>query len=122
MLQRLERCCLEDPEWFVRAEAVGAIGARALAGSDREASRRTLSLALSDADRAVALAACEALAETEDVMAIPALMNLLERVERGSSGDVKLLRAAELALRRLSGQPDLSGADAWRRWWRENRP
>jgi hypothetical protein len=81
-----------------------------------------LSLALSDGDRAVVLAACKALAETEDVGAVPALMNLLERLERGDSGDVTVLRAAEAALRRISGRADLNGAQAWRQWWRENRP
>jgi len=122
VLERLGRCALEDPEWFVRAEAVGAIGARALVGSDHSRSRKVLSLALSDGDRAVVLAACKALAETEDVGAVPALMNLLERLERGDSGDVTVLRAAEAALRRISGRADLNGAQAWRQWWRENRP
>jgi hypothetical protein len=122
LLELLGRSALDDPEWFVRAEAVGAIGARALAGSDHSRSRKVLSLALADEDRAVVLAACTALSATRDVGAVPALMNLLERLERGTSGDVTVLRAAEAALRRISGQESLSGAEAWRRWWRENRP
>jgi HEAT repeats len=122
VLDLLEHAALEDSEWFVRAETASAIAARALIGADAERSRRILSRALSDGDRAVVLAACEGLGSTRDLDAVPALLNLLERMERGESGDLAQMRAAQAALVLITGQRDLQGASAWRGWWRENRP
>ncbi len=121
VLTGLERAALDDPEWYVRAEAVHAIANRALRGSDMARSRKALSRALVDEDRAVVLAACSGLAEAQDLAAVPALLNLLERQERGEQPDIAVNRAAEAAMAQISGQVGISGAPAWRAWWREKR-
>jgi hypothetical protein len=117
----LSRAALEDPEWFVRAQAVTAGGARALATGSLDRARPVLSRALADPDPAVVRAACEALALARDRRAVPALINLLERIDRGA-GDLPTLAAARRALGNLAGDAVQRSTAAWRDWWRENRP
>ncbi|MCB9914255.1 MAG: glycosyltransferase [Planctomycetes bacterium] len=122
VLARLEPLALADPEWHVRAQAVRALGARALAGSDLVVVRRVLSRALADDDRAVALEAARQLAASVDLGAVPALLNQLERRERAAEPELTVVRGLDEALARVTGVQGLHGARAWRAWWRENRP
>lgn len=117
----LERSVLEDGEWFVRAQAATSVGQRALATGGLQRARPLLSRALVDPDPAVVRAACGGLETSGDLRALPALINLHERLEKGA-GELATLRATRRALEVLSGASGLDSAAEWRAWWRENRP
>lgn len=117
----LSKVATSDPEWFVRAQAALAIGDRSLATGSLDRARAPLSQALSDSDEVVVKSACRALATNGDVRAVPAVINLLDRLER-SNTDLALMMAGQHCLTELTGVPGPNESGVWRAWWRENRP
>lgn len=120
--ERLASAAAADPEWFVRAQAVTSTGERALATGRLGSARPVLIRSLGDGDPAVVRAACEALGAGGDPLSVPALINLLERMERGEFSDLRTLEAVRAALGRLTGARDPVSVAEWRSWWLENRP
>ena len=115
----LERAVLEDPEWIVRAQAATAVGARAQLATNLTRPREILCRALRDEVPTVPRVALEALAETDDPAAIPAVIDFLEREQR-SGTNLATFRAAQACLLALSGEQTPRDAAAWRAWWREH--
>jgi len=118
--QALEGAVLGDEAWSVRAQAVLAVGERALATGALDRGRALLTRALSDEDPLVVRSALRALAASRDRRAFPAVLNLLERLERDGA-ELALLSAAQRCLGTLSGLGRPRSSADWRRWWAENR-
>jgi hypothetical protein len=117
--QHLTTAC-EDPTWFVRAQAVLTMADRSLARGRVDLALGPLSRALSDNDKRVLQAACEAVRRTRDRAAIPALINALQRLER-ERDDVASLRSMQRTLLVVSRTKEERRAEGWRDWWHENR-
>ncbi|MFT7670213.1 MAG: hypothetical protein ACI8X5_002921 [Planctomycetota bacterium] len=117
----LEEVADGDEEWFMRAQAQNTVGLRSLMTGRLDRARPILSKGLNDQDDSVVQATCQALRINRDVRTIPALINLLERVNR-AGGDPVLLLAGQSCLRSLTGVEQDLPPDRWRDWWRENRP
>ena len=115
----LASCTTSDPEWIVRATAARALGERGARDRETRPSRLALQRALADRDPAVVAVSAQALGVLGDAEAIPALANLLERGT--GEGEIKIVRAAQAALMRLSGLPQLEVGRMrprdWRAWW-----
>jgi len=109
---------LGDADWMVRAESARALGRRAGRGRETRGARAVLEGALTDPDPAVAACAAEGLGALEDPLAVPALTGALERAVE--TGDLKLLSAAQKALRGVSGERSELDLAGWRRWWSEH--
>lgn len=109
-----------DEDWLVRkscAETMGYRGARHLRVDE---CRSALSRALSDEDIEVSKAAALALGRLNDVRAVPALLNFLERAHR--EADIISYESCQISLRALTGQKSSRTPREWRDWWRANRP
>lgn len=116
----LARRLAEDSEWLVRSVAATALGKRGARDRQTAVTRKALVFALIDEDEAVPRSAALALGTLQDPEAIPALIDYLDRMAR--TGDIVSLRAAQVSLRRLSGEPVAKDPRAWRAWWRDHRP
>ena len=115
---RLARHALDDPEWFVRAEAARTVGVRGNRARDTRPARGVLERVLADPDPVVAEYAAVGLRELDDPRAVPALAGALERaVERGEAG---VLREALSTLKSLTGEGRDLDPNGWRAWWREH--
>jgi hypothetical protein len=117
--ERLGKTVKSDTEWIVRAQAAQSLGRRGARHDHKGYCQAVLSRALSDADPAVVASACIGLAELSEPRAIPAIIDALERA--GASGELKVVRAAQDALRALSGVDRDQEPAEWSSWWR-NRP
>lgn len=117
----LEVAALTDAEWSVRAQAVETVGVRAALARELSRPRRILSLALADDDSKVVQTACAALGSTRDPRAVPAVINLLEKLER-EGRNVGTARAAQACLCALTAESREREVAEWRSWWRENHP
>ena len=111
---------LADSSWAVRAQTCLTLAARSLARGRVDLARGPLSRALADEERSVVQTACEALRRTRDRGAVPALINLLERLER-ESNDIGSMRACQRALLAATGEEEEKRVAAWRAWWHDNR-
>lgn len=120
LLRTLGLCLLEDPDWAVRKASAVALGRRGSQHIELGPTRQTLSRALSDGDGDVSRAAVLALARLGDPLAVPALLNHLERAQR--SADLVSYEAGQRALRALTGTRAAQTPREWRDWWRANRP
>jgi HEAT repeat protein len=115
---RLARHALEDPAWFVRAEAALSLGTRGSRGRDTRPARGVLERALEDSDPAVVEFAVLGLRELDDPRAVPALAGTLERaVERGEGA---VLRESLQTLKDLTGETADLDPEGWRAWWRQH--
>lgn len=110
-----------DPEWSVRAQVAVAVGDRSLAYGSLDRARPLLSRALADDDPLVVKSACRGFATNLDRRAVPAVINLLDRLDR-TTRDPVLLAAGQECLTYLTGIPGPNAPGVWRAWWRENRP
>ncbi len=108
-----------DAEWFVRAQAARALGARGVRDVETAPWRIALEKLLSDRDEAVVEAAAGALTELADPQAIGALIAALN--EATNEAELRKFRALQHALERLSGVGPQPSIAAWRAWWRDNR-
>jgi hypothetical protein len=106
-----------DEQWIVRAQAAETLGVRGARHDHKGYCLAVLSRALQDPDPAVVTSACAALATLAEPRAIPVLIQALER--RAASGDLKGVRAAQEALRSLSGVERDLGPAEWASWWRD---
>ncbi len=106
-----------DTAWIVRAQAAGALGARAAQHTHKGYAAGVLARCLGDADSAVVESAAKALRVLAEPRAIPILIDALER--NAGRGDLAALRATQAALRELSGQQRDRTPEEWRSWWRE---
>ncbi len=120
LLAELARMVTEDPDWGVRQACVRALGLRAARQVSNDTARRALERALTDPEADVARAAAQALSDLGEQRSIPALLNFVERAERGA--DLASFEVAQRALRRLSHTGRSRSAREWRDWWRANLP
>lgn len=120
LLRALGTLLLEDPDWAVRKASALALGQRGGQHVEVGPTRQTLSRALTDGDGDVSRAAVLALARLGDPLAVPALLNHLERAQR--SADLVSYEAGQRALRALTGTNGAKTPREWRDWWRANRP
>lgn len=122
VLTVLQERLAQSEHWVVRERAARTIGSLAprssLSEEERLALVRSLSLALADTDRAVSNTAALSLALVRDLRAVPALVNHLERLQRGD--DLAAARAVQRALEELTGVRGLRTAAAWRGWLRSD--
>ena len=116
---RLAALAHGDPEWWVRAQAALALGARGARSRETTPPRRALEEALSDSDVAVAESAAAALAQLEDPRAVPALIRCLARGVQ--AGELRLVRASTRALQSVSGVREELDLEEWRAWWDGHR-
>jgi len=121
VIDLLERAVVGDEEWSIRLQAVEAVGARANLAPELSRARTVLCRALLDEDSTVVRTALAALSRLGDARAVPALINLLDRVER-EGRDVGTFRETQSCLRTLTGHVEEQGAAAWRKWWAAHRP
>lgn len=121
VMDLLERAVLDDEEWSIRLQAVEAVGARANLAPELSRARTVLCRALLDEDSTVVQTALAALSRLGDSRAVPALINLLDRVER-EGRDVGSFRKAQSCLQTLTGHEEEQSAGAWRKWWAAHRP
>jgi hypothetical protein len=117
--EALGRRVRDDDQWIVRAQAAQTLGVRGARHDHKGYCLAVLSRALADPDPAVAASACSGLAALSEPRAIPALSGALERA--AGSGDLKVVRAAQDALRALSGIDRDLGPAEWASWWRDQR-
>lgn len=117
--EALARCVRDDPEWIVRAQAARSLGARGARHDHKGYCMSVLARALVDPDPAVIESACRGLADLGERRAIPSLIQCLERAAQ--TGDLKGLRGAQDALRRLSGIERDLDPGGWSRWWQSER-
>jgi HEAT repeat protein len=108
-----------DREWFVRAQAARALGARGSRDVETEPWRTALQALLLDEDEAVVEAAATGLVELADPLAIGVLIDVLAR--NTDEGEARKFKALQSALLRLSGEKAKPSIQAWRAWWRDNR-
>jgi hypothetical protein len=108
-----------DREWFVRAQAARALGARGARDVETEPWRKALQALLLDEDEAVVEASASALVELADPLAIGVLIDVLAR--NTDEGEARKFNALQSAVVRLSGESPKPSIEAWRAWWRENR-
>ncbi len=120
VLERLRLAATVDDDWMVRAQAARAIGLRGMAARTTGDSRRVLEKVLSDPDPAVSGAACRGLITLDDLAAVPALIQHLERLERNGSS-FSTLRTAQEALSELTRWPGRHSTAEWQAWWVRNR-
>lgn len=120
LLRALGTLLLEDPDWAVRKASALSLGQRGSRHIEVEPTRQLLSRALADGDKDVSRAAVLALARLGDPLAVPALLNHLERAQQGA--DLVSYEAGQRALRALTGAGEPQTPREWRDWWRANRP
>jgi len=107
---------LDDPEWIVRAQAAQALGRRAARSQDVSYALGHLAQATGDPDPTVARSAAKGLAGIGDPRAMPVLLRYLERALGGDRpADI---RAAQEALREVSGDRRARTPADWRGVWR----
>lgn len=120
--QRLAALLVSDPEWFVRAQAARALGARCArepGGPAIEAVRGALERGLWDEDPEVRASAATALVGLGDLGAVPELVRRLGRASRDGA-ELSELRALQSALRRLTGVGRDLDVAGWRAWMDQN--
>ena len=113
VIERLISALLQDPAWTCRAQAAVSLVARADAAGAIPRVCGALSRGLGDPDTEVQSACCRGLAELGDAVAVPALINHLERLVRSGAG-LKHLRTAQSALATLTGSPGERSPVEWR--------
>ncbi len=113
--EALGRRVRSDEQWIVRAQAAQSLGLRGARHDHKGYCQAVLTRALSDSDPAVIASACIGLSELSEPRAIPALVDALERA--GASGELKVVRAAQDALRALSGVDRDQEPAQWASWW-----
>jgi hypothetical protein len=120
VLDRLGEATRKDPSWIVRAQAARALGARGSRHEHKGFAAAALARALGDADAEVVKSAQEGLRTLGEANAIPALIQSLERAAR--EGDLGRLRAAQTALRGLTGETRDHDAEEWWERWKSRTP
>jgi hypothetical protein len=115
VLEGLGALAERDPQWIVRAQAARALGARGARHAHKGYAAAVLARALADPDPEVVKSALDGLATLGESSAIPALIRSLERAAR--DGDLAALKAAQSALRKLTGETaDHDPEEWWARW------
>jgi HEAT repeat protein len=116
---RLARTAVLDTEWIVRAQAARSLGRRGLGHTTTVPAREGLIPVLLDEDPAVGREAAAALGALGDPLAVPALLNYLERGERAV--DARAQDAGRAALKAVTGKKIAGGAKEWRKFWSDHR-
>lgn len=120
LMEKLGKLVEQDPEWIVRAQAAAALGARGARHTHKGYALGVLSRAMADADPAVAEKALEGLGLLGEPRAIPILVRgLAQAADRGHLSGV---RAAQAALKELSGEKRERTPVEWERWYAEHPP